>query len=302
MKKVSIIILHFRNKELTLKCLGSINELKVKNFKLEVIVVNNNPNEDLADLKKQFSYIDFLETGNNLGFAGGNNFGIRYALENGADFIMILNNDTIVDKNLLVQLIKVAKDHEDAGVLSPKIYFASGFEFHKERYKKENLGGIIWYAGGDFDWANIYGTNRGVNEVDKGQYDEVRETDFATGACCLLRKEALKEIGIFDERYFMYLEDVDLSQRMKKAGWKVMYAPPAKLWHKVAQSSGIGSELNDYFLTRNRLLFGINYVPLRTKIALLKESVKLLAQGRKWQKIGVKDFYLRRFGKGSFIS
>ena len=302
MKKVSIIILHYRNKELTLKCLGSINELKIENFKLEVIVVNNNLNENLAGLTKQFSYIDFLETGNNLGFAGGNNFGIRYALGNGADFIMILNNDTIADKNLLVQLIKAAEEHTDAGALSPKIYFAPGFEFHKERYEKKDWGKVIWYAGGDFDWANVYGINRGVDEADASQFEKVRETDFVTGACCLFRRKALKEVGFFDERYFMYLEDVDLSQRMKKAGWKVLYAPPAKLWHKVAQSSGIGSELNDYFLTRNRLLFGTNYAPLRTKIALLKESVKLLAQGRKWQKRGVKDFYLRRFGKGSFIS
>jgi GT2 family glycosyltransferase len=116
----------------------------------------------------------------------------------------------------------------------------------------------------------------------------------------LLRSEALKDIGLFDEKYFMYLEDADLSQRLKKKGWEVLYAPKTEIWHKVAQSSGIGSDLNDYFITRNRLLFGMRYAKCRTKLALVKESFKLLLTGRGWQKIGVRDFYLGRFRKGSW--
>ena len=87
---------------------------------------------------------------------------------------------------------------------------------------------------------------------------------------------------------------------MKNRGWKVLYEPKGIVWHKVAQSSGIGSNLNDYFITRNRMLFGMRYASLRTKFALAKESIKLLLNGRKWQKIGVRDFYLGRFGRGSW--
>ena len=105
---------------------------------------------------------------------------------------------------------------------------------------------------------------------------------------------------MYDKRYFAYLEDADLSQRIREAGWKVLYSPNAHLWHKVAQSSGIGSDLNDYFLTRNRMLFGMRYASLRTRFALLRESLRLLVNGRKWQRIGIRDFYFGRLGKGSW--
>ncbi len=114
------------------------------------------------------------------------------------------------------------------------------------------------------------------------------------------RSEVLKKVGLFDKRYFAYLEDADLSQRIKNAGWRVLYTPNAYLWHKVGQALGIGSERNDYYITRNRLLFGIKHSSLRTKFALIRESIKLLLKGRKWQSIGVRDYYLGRFEEGSW--
>ena len=146
----------------------------------------------------------------------------------------------------------------------------------------------------------MYGTNRGVDEIDKGQYEKVEEIDFATGACFLARAKALRATGLFNEKYFMYLEDVELSQRMQAKKYKIVYVPKAKVWHKVAQSSGIGSDLNDYFISRNRLLFGFKYASLRTKVALIRESFKLFLYGRHWQAVGVRDFYVRKFGKGSW--
>jgi len=98
----------------------------------------------------------------------------------------------------------------------------------------------------------------------------------------------------------MYYEDIDLSMRIKKAGFEVLYIPSANVWHKVAQSSGIGSGLNDYFITRNRLLFGMRYAKLRTRFALYRESLRFLLSGRVWQRKGVLDFYLGRLGKGSW--
>lgn len=298
--QVAIVILHFLNKELTFQCLESVKKLSRKGFKLETVVVNNNPQEDLKDLEKKFADFIFLKTGKNLGFTGGNNIGIRQALGSKADWIFLVNNDTILDKNLAVQLIKVGESDEKIGILGPKIYFAPGYEFHKERYKPSERGKVIWFAGGLIDWQNVLASHRGVDEVDKGQYDQQIETDFVSGCAMLVKREVFEKIGLLDERYFLYWEDADFCQGAKKAGFKVIYAPQAKLWHANAGSSAVGGPLQDYYLTRNRMLFGLRYAPLRTKVALIRESAKILLAGRKWQKIGIRDFYLRKFGKGSY--
>lgn len=150
------------------------------------------------------------------------------------------------------------------------------------------------------DWKNIYGSNRGVDEVDTGQYEESMPIDFATGAAMFCKISALGVVGGFDGKYYMYLEDADLSVRMKRFGFGVVYYPKAYLWHKVAQSSEIGGALNDYFIGRNRMLFGMKFASLRTKLALIKESLRLIHTGRKWQRIAVRDFYIMNFGKGSW--
>lgn len=300
MKKISLVVLHYINQDLTIKCLESVEKLQTVDFGLQVIIVNNNPKEDLKVLKRKFRKFEFLETGKNLGFTGGNNFGIKKALKKKADFVMLLNNDTLIDQSALVQLIKVASLIGQSGVLGPKIYFAPGYEFHQERYEPTEQGKIIWYAGGIVDWRNILASHRGVDEVDKGQYDKVEGTDFASGCAMLVKKEVFTKIGLLDERYFLYLEDLEFCQRAKKAGFKIVYVPQAKVWHFNAGSSEVGGPLHDYFLTRNRMLFGMRYAPVRSKIALLRESLRLLRSGRRWQRRGIKDFYLKKFGKGSY--
>lgn len=305
MYKVFVVILNWNGIKDTLECLKSVRRLQSTGYSLQAIVVDNKSTDNsVATLKKQkgirHQSITLLENKENLGFAGGNNIGIRYALKSGADFVLILNNDTIVDKNLLIRLIEAAEKHKSAGILSPKIYFAEGFEYHKDKYKDSERGKVIWYVGGIMDWNNVVGSNYGVDDVDLGQYHITREIDFATGACMFIRRTAIERVGYFDEKYFLYLEDADFSIRAKQKGFKVLFVPDAHLWHKVSQSSGIGSELNDYYITRNRLLFGLKYAPIRAKLALLRESIKFLITGRKWQKQGVIDFYQWNFGKGSF--
>lgn len=300
MKKISVVILHYRGKQFTRQCLLSLQKVKTGDFSLEIIVVDNCSPEPIEEFKKEFKKVIFLKSRQNLGFAGGNNFGIKYALKNGTDFVLVLNNDTILDKNLLVQLIKVASLNDRGAILGPKIYFAPGDEYHKERYRPEDLGKVIWYAGGAIDWQNILASHRAVDEIDKGQYDVEEETDFVSGCALFASRKVFEKIGLFDERYFLYLEDLDFCQRVRQAGFKVIYAPQAKLWHKNAGSSAVGGSLHDYFLTRNRLLFGMKYGRLRTKLALLRESFKLLFSGRPWQKIGARDFYLAKLGQGSW--
>ena len=302
--KVIIVILTWNACQMTKSQLGDVAKLETKGLEVETLVVDNGStdgtDEELSEYRLPNMGYRFLETGSNLGFAGGNNVGIKDAIKRGSDYVLLMNNDLILSKDLLVQLVKAAEWDKKIGLLSPKMYFARGYEFHKDRYQQSELGRVFWYAGGIIDRDNVYTFHRGVDEVDHGQYDDQVETDTASGACVLIRREVVKDIGYLREKYFLYWEDADYSERARRAGWKVVYTPATFLWHKVSQASGIGSHLNDYFLTRNRLDFGLRYARPRTKAALIKESVKHLLGGRKWQKIGTRDFFLGRFGKGSW--
>ncbi len=302
MKKVCISLITYNNHEQTVECLKSLQKIRHANFELEVVVIDNASREvfQYRPDERNYRYI-FIRQEKNLGFAGGQNLGIKYGLENGADGILVLNNDTIQDMNFLEELVKSADSDEKYGAIVPKIYFTKGHEYHQKKYSDSELGKVIWYAGGLMDFANIIGHHRGVDEVDIGQYEKEENTDLMTGCCVLLQKKALEKTGMFDERYFLYYEDADLNERLKRKGFVIRYVPKAVIWHHNAGSTGgSGSKLQDYFMSRNRLLFGMTYAPLRTKIALIRESLKILRTGRDWQKKGVLDYYLRKLGKGSF--
>lgn len=303
MPVIFVTIVNYNGENQTLSCLQSLNEVRTEGFNLNVIVLDNGSVRAFQTeqvLYKNFK-LSILKSEKNLGFTGGQNLAIKKALKNGADYIVVLNNDVILDKGLIAELLESFQDKSDLGLVSPKIYFARGYEFHKDKYKENDLGNVIWYAGGKMDWKNVIGFHRGVDEVDKGQYDRFEETNFVSGCCMMVKKEVFEKVGFFDERYFLYYEDNDFSQRVKTKGFKIYYQPKAKLWHLNAGSTGgSGSGLQDYFITRNRLLFGFNYASLRTKSALLKESIKFMFIGRKLQKKGVLDFYTGRFGKGSY--
>jgi hypothetical protein len=245
--------------------------------------------------------LKIIQSDVNLGFAGGQNIGIKYGIENGIDYFVVLNNDVVLDENFLEELLKTFEREKNCGLVSPKIYFAKGYEFHKDRYKEINLGSVIWYAGGKMDWENVLASHIGVDEVDGGQFDKLQKTDFASGCCEMIKKEVFEKIGFFDEKYFLYYEDNDLSQRAKKKGFDIYYQPSAILWHKNAGSTGgSGSVLQDYYITRNRLLFGFKFASIKSKLALVRESLKFIIAGRSSQKKGAIDFYLGRFGKGSY--
>lgn len=298
MIKVYAIVLNYNGEKDTNECIKSLEKSIQKSFELSIVVVDNASEKPFKPLNKN---IILLKNTVNKGFSGGNNTGIRFALENNADYVLILNNDTLVDPHIIEELLVGANSDSQVGIVSPKIYFAKGYEYHKDRYKPEELGKVIWYAGGEMDWKNLIGHHTGVDEVDTGQYDKTTEIEYSSGCCMLVKKEVFEKIGYFDENYFLYYEDNDLSIRAKNFGFKIMYVPKAIVWHKNAGSvGGSGSELQDYYITRNRLLFGIRYAPLRTKIALIKESISFYLNGRKWQKKGVSDFYQRKFWKGSF--
>lgn len=303
MKKVAVVTVNFNTQKDTINLLCSLERIEKQNIQLQIIVVDNASSTQFKLHPNEYkNNITILRSRRNMGFAGGYNLGIKEALLQNYDYILILNNDTKVYSDMLKNLLKVLDSDPLIGVVIPKIYFAKGREFHKTRYKPSELGKVIWYAGGDTDWENIKSIHRGVDEVDHGQYDEIESVEFATGCCMLFKREVLEKVGLFDEKYFLYYEDADISERIKKSGYKIYYLPTACLIHaNAASSGGPGNNLHDYFLTRNQMLFGLTYAPLRSKIALLRQSIRLLFFGRPFQKLAIKDFYLRNFGKGSFF-
>jgi len=293
--KISIVVLNYNGLENTLECLDSLKKCDLDNLNVRIIVVDNNSQDGSTEALRQIKDIDLVENQANFGFAGGNNIGIERAFQQNADAVLILNNDTIVDKFLFVNLLKSLQYGD---IISPKIYFAPRFEFHKSRYTKDERGKVIWYAGGKIDWRDIIGKHIGVDDVDHGQFSKRKEVDLATGACMLVKKEVFKKIGFFDEKYFLYLEDMDFCVRAQKAGFKILFEPEAIIWHKNAGSTGgSGSDLQDYFITRNRLLFAIKYAKLRTKLAVFKQTlgqIKISAKRR-----ALVDFLTFKLGKGS---
>ena len=293
--KISIVILNYNGLSETLECLESIKACEVGNNSIEIIVVDNNSSDGSGGALSKLKDINLIENRQNLGFSGGNNVGIKKAIARGSDAVLILNNDTIVDKSLFTNLISALKV---ADIVSPKIYFAPGFEFHKKRYKKEELGKVIWYAGAKIDWQNIIGAHIGVDEVDTGQFAKSRQIELATGACMFVKSEVFKKIGFFDEKYFLYLEDMDFCVRAKNQNFRILFNPKAIIWHKNASASGgSGSRLQDYFITRNRLLFAFKYAKLKTKIALLKQIIGQIKNPEK--KRALMDFMTCHFGRGS---
>jgi GT2 family glycosyltransferase len=304
-KNVSIITVNYNTEDDTHAFLKSAEKAYKPNLSVEIIVVDNGSKNVFTlsgeEKKKQ---IILIRSDINTGFAGGYNIGMKRALAGNADYILIVNNDTVMDESLITNLLTVLEHDPKIGVTVPKIYFAKGHEFHKDRYKKDELGKVFWYAGGSTDWNHVTSIHRGVDEVDHGQYDKIERIDFATGCCMMFSRDVLEKVGLFDERYFLYYEDADLNERIKRAGYEIYYVPTAVLVHINAASSGgagNGNVLQDYFITRNRMLFGMSYAPLRTKIALFRESMRLLGNGRPYQKQGLRDFYLRKFNKGTFF-
>ena len=294
--KVSVIILNYNGLANTLDCLNSLKKCQTQGNQVDFIVIDNNSSDGSKKVLGTLDNIHLIPNPQNLGYTGGNNTGIRYALRSKPDLILILNNDTLADKNLIVNLINAARN---ADIISPKIYFAKNFEFHKDRYKKDELGRVIWYAGGKIDWSNVIGRHAGVDEVDKNQYDTRSPVDFATGACMLIKRQVFEKIGLFDEKYFLYLEDMDFCVRAQKAHFKIIFEPKAILWHKNAGSvGGSGSDLQDYFITRNRLLFAVKFARLKTKIAVFRQVLTQVADPIKRK--ALTDFLTWRFQQGSY--
>lgn len=269
--QVAVVILNWNGLTDTLECLKSISQTQNPHLKLSVYIVDNASSDaSIKVISKKYPQYHLIANSKNIGFSGGNNVGIKAAIADGTDWIILLNNDTIVDKNCFDQLITGAlKSHFD--LASPKIYFYPGKEFHHADYQPQERGHVIWYAGGRNDWPNVWAEHVGVDEVDHGQFDQAQITGFASGCCLAINHKVTKKIGLLDTGFTAYFEDNDYNQRARKHGFTIGYIPSAIVWHKNAGSTGgSGSAKQKKLIDQSRLRFALKHAPFRAKLAVIK--------------------------------
>jgi GT2 family glycosyltransferase len=213
--KVTVIIVNWNGKAVTLDCLASLQQVRYP--AMHVSVVDNGSSDGSVEaIRGQFPAVEVLALGQNRRFAGGNNAGIQKALDAGADFVLLLNNDTVVDPDFVTALVGRFQQEKRCGMVVPKIYY-------------HQTPDLLWYAGGEISFWTGTMRHRGIREVDRGQYDSAVETGYATGCCILTSREVISRTGVLDESFFIYGEDADWSMRIRRAGYRILYNPGACL-------------------------------------------------------------------------
>ncbi len=295
MPKITIVTLNWNGYEDTLELLESLKKISYQNFDV-VLVDNGSEGDDVEKLESNYGgFVKVLRNKSNLGFAGGNNEGIKIALQNNADYVLLINNDTVVEPDILHNLIQKFNTDERIGIVAPKI------NFYAEPQKIWSAGGKISKLRGS---AISFSVKRGKNTSLK---DEL--VDFVSGCCMLIKRNLFSEIGYFDEKYFLYMEDADYCWRAADAGFKIVCVPQCTILHKVnSSSSDKYQNLPLYYMTRNRLYFAkklfpkyIGIVYTYILISMIIKSVYWLLTGRKNKILVVKkaftDFKLNALGK-----
>jgi GT2 family glycosyltransferase len=222
---IAVIVLTWNGRDLTLDCLASLERITTPNVR--VIVVDNASSDGTVAAIAQHhgGRVTVIANTANLGYAGGNNAGIRRALEEGADFVLLLNNDTVVDPGFAGRMADALLADPGAGVAGPKIYYFDPPD-------------RIWFAGGEVSLWRGTARHIGIRETDHGQYDAPRAVDYVSGCALLARREVFERVGLLDESYRAYFEDADFCLRAARAGFAVRYVPDARVWHRISASTG----------------------------------------------------------------
>jgi GT2 family glycosyltransferase len=258
----AIVVLSWNGRDDTLACLRSLRAVDWP--RLDVICVDNGSADgSAAAVRGQFPEVRLIENGSNLGFAGGNNVGIRAALERGADWVLLLNNDATLARDAVRELDAAARARPRAGVLGGKVLFADPPD-------------QVWFAGQRFNAALGYsGRPRGYRKPDGPRYSQVEAVDRVVGACMAVSRALTEAVGLFDEDLFAYVEDVDWSLRAREAGFEVLLVPKARAWHRVAASSGgaASSATSMYYGVRNTIIVCERHRPLPLGLRELRRAV-----------------------------
>lgn len=249
--KVAIIILNWNGLEDTIECLESLKKINYPNYKV-IVVDNGSAGNDAQVLKERFGdYIYLIQNDKNYGFAGGANIGMRYALDNSQpDYILLLNNDTVVDPIFLTEMVKVAEGDPTIGIVGAKVYYYDDPRRLQIVWARINLWLGRWILTPTALTERI-----AKREIDLGQYDSTKEVDAVAGCCFSIKKTVFENIGLLDETFFSFCEEAEYYIRTRKANYKIVYVPKAKVWHKGGASTSGISSFCCYYLARNNFRF-----------------------------------------------
>lgn len=300
---VAIVVLNWNQRDLTLDCLRSLSELDYPNY-FNILVDNGSNDGTYEAVQSQFPDTKVIKKNMNLGFAEGNNVGIRYALREKADYILILNNDTIVEPSMLSTLVNVANSHPDIGMVGPAIFY-------------DDPPGMIFSVGSYVKWAQGTIEHRGmreyINPIDLSSSPE--PADFLVGCGVLVSKQCLEAIGLLNNAYYLNYEDVEWGIKAWRHGFRVLCVTSGTMWHKVSASLGRASPANTYYMTRNSLLFfwrnapshirllSVSRILLRTLRTIAAWTLKSQYHNQPFQRkrdanlMALRDFFLGRFNK-----
>jgi GT2 family glycosyltransferase len=270
---VYIIVLNWNGREDTLACLRSLQKLDYPNF--EILVVDNDSTDGSEDgIRTSFPSVHVIQTGRNLGYAGGNNTGIRCALSRGADFVWLLNNDTTVDPKALTALVETAQSDSGIAFVGSKIYF-------------HDRPDVIWCVGGTIDLAQGGRTDHpGMHQEDRGQFDKIADVGYVAGCSLLAGKEAIAVLGLVPNDYFLYFEETDWNLAAQRMGFRTVLAPASRVWHRYREV-GAYKERFIYYSFRNRIHIVRKYAPryilkaFFVNVSLMREYIAQVP-GRAW--------------------
>jgi GT2 family glycosyltransferase len=256
------IVLSWNGREDTERCLDALE--KVNEPPVRIVCVDNGSTDGSVEaVRDHHPETHLIENGRNLGFAGGCNVGIHWALGQGAEWVVLVNNDAVIAPDAIAGFASAAEQRAEAGVLSGKLYRAD----RPDR---------IWYAGQRFlSWLGYSGRHRGEGRRDGPRYQRLSPTDRANGALMAISRAAIDRVGTLDEELFAYVEDVDYSLRARAAGFEVLFVPSARAWHRVGASSAAAAH-NSYYGTRNMVVVCERHRPLPPPLAGVRRGVILV--------------------------
>lgn len=299
--KLAIVLVNYNGKQYNTACIESILTQQ-DSHELKIIVVDNASQDDsmqiLQELYGADIRVEWIRLDDNYGFSYANNIGIRRAQEWGADYVLLLNNDTETAPDMIAQIVACAGRHPNS-VIAPKIYYSDNRD-------------ILWSAGGAVSPIIRKVRHIGLNQTDRGQFNEEQPIEFATGCCLLLPREVIDKAGVLDERFFMYYEDTEYCFRLQRVGIEIYYCPQARLYHKVgASSKGADSPLCAYYIARNWLLCNHIHLGSRYPLFLVYYTVNRLACCILWLLHGrralvqatcrgIGDYRKKKFGRSGY--
>jgi GT2 family glycosyltransferase len=253
--RVLVIVVHWRNRELTERCLESLARGTYPAADL-LLVDNASSDHPGAELRAKLPGVEVLELESNRLYAGGVNRGLERAYSRGYDYAVMMNNDVEAAPDLIECLVEAAGSDPRIGLVGPKIYYQRAERQHPDSDIRAAARDRIWSAGGRIDWWSGMSHHRGLRQPDGPEWDTPADVDYLTGACILITHRVLSEVGYLDEDYVMYAEDADYCVRARAQGFRVVYAPRARLWHEVSAASGGGlTAYKMYHRVRSNLRF-----------------------------------------------